>query len=178
MRAAKKRAKRLKPVALTAVPLAVSRPAIGVTTLTVGEIADRLSTLAPDISASIERLRHWTRERLLVPVDQQHAGTGKHRHYAEGSSEYDGAILHALADAGVHVVSRPYVQAALAQARFALPGWLKNQKRPLFLVITHHLDPTIEPTANVCNSVEYDASARLMIVVNLAQLYAHVQRNQ
>jgi hypothetical protein len=175
MRAAKKRAKQLKPVALTAEPLAVSRPAIGVGTLTVGEIADRLSALAPDIPASIERLRHWTREKLIVPVDQQHAGTGKHRRYAEGRNEYDGAILHALADAGMHVVSRPYVQAALDQARSALPGWLKNQKRPLFLVITHHLDPTIEPTVNVRSSVECDASAKLVIVVNLAQLYANVR---
>ena len=144
-------------------------------TLTVGEIADRLSALAPDIPASIERLRHWHRERLLIPVDQQHAGTGKHRHYAKGSSEYDAAILIALADAGMHVVSRPYVQAALARARSALPRWLKDQKRPLFLVVTHHLDPTIQPTGDVRDSVECDRSAKLTIIVNLAQLYARVR---
>jgi hypothetical protein len=170
MRAARKQ-KRPKSVALTAAPLTTSHPTIGVPTLTVGEVASRLSALAPDTPAMIERIRHWTRERLLAPVGQQHGGTGKHRRYAE-NIVYDTAMLIALADAGMHVASRPYVQDALAQARSALPKWLEDQKRPLFLVVTHYLDPKIEPIVEVRDSAKLNSSAKLTIVINLAQLFS------
>ena len=175
MRTAKKVRGSVVSVALTAESLRTSRPVIGAPLLGVGDVAERLNILAPDTSASIERIRHWTREGLLLPDDQHHAGTGKHRRYSANVA-YDAAILTALADAGMHIVSRPYIRTALAKARAALSDWLKNPTRSLFLVIVHPLGPMFEPTADVCSSVKHDPSAKLTIVIDLAQLYARVQR--
>src|SRR5512132_1994907 len=132
MRAVKRSVRQTSPIALTAESLTVSSPVLGRPTLSVGDIAERLGMLAPSASAAIERTRHWTREGLLLPVDQHHAGTGKHRRYAVNVND-DAAILSALANAGLHTVSLPYVQSALAKARSALPRWLKAPGRPLYL---------------------------------------------
>src|SRR5688572_14050394 len=86
--------------ALTAMRLAVSSPEIGSATITVGQIVEQLGPLAPDPAAMSERIRHWTREGLLLPVDQHHAGTGRHRRY-RAEAAYEAAILNALATAGL-----------------------------------------------------------------------------
>jgi DNA-binding transcriptional MerR regulator len=167
MRAAKKLP--AKPVTLTAKPLTVSPPVLGSPTLSVGDIAERLSALAPDATATVERLRHWTREGLLAPVDQ-HRGTGKHRRYNENVA-FDAAVLTALADAGLQI-TRPYIRSALAQARAAMPSLLKA-RRDLFLMVTHRLDS--EPLTEVRETAKPSPDALLTIVVNLAQLFRQLR---
>lgn len=163
---------------LTAVPLTGGSPEIGVPTLTVGQIVDQLGAITPESAAAIsERVRHWTREGLLVPREQHHAGTGRHRRYSSDAS-YEVAVLNSLATAGLQLVSRPYIQSALEQARAALQKWrqaISAGHRPplLFLVITH--EPTrvgSEPTVSTHEGVVNPApGAEIMIVVNLSQLF-------
>ena len=74
MRASTKKALRqVKHHVLTAAPLTVGSPELGTPTLTVGQIVEQLGPVAPDATAMSERIRHWTREGLLLPVNQHHA---------------------------------------------------------------------------------------------------------
>jgi DNA-binding transcriptional MerR regulator len=183
MGASKKKAPRkVKRHALAAVPLTVAPLEFGAATLTVGQIVEQLSPGVPDAAAAMsERIRHWTREGLLLPIDQHHAGTGRHRRYSPDTS-YDAAVLNALANAGLQLVSRPYIQAALSQARAALQKWRHarsaGHKLPLFfLLISHHMTRNGEPTASIHEEiVKHDPAAEIMIVVNLTLLFSRVRR--
>ena len=48
-------------------------------------------------AALIQRVRHWTRERLILPLGERHPGTGRHRVYGDAAVQY-ALILGALAD--------------------------------------------------------------------------------
>ena len=137
--------------------------------LTVGEIAARIAAIAPDTEATIQRIRHWTREQLLLPVDFYHAGTGKHRRYAE-TAVYDVALLHVLTSAGFTVSAMRYLVDALTQTRFSVPEWLRGGgQEPLRLYISRSatgrtetgMQPPKEP-------------ADLTIVVDLAMLVSRI----
>ncbi len=182
MKASKKKARQAKRHELTAVPLTVDSPELGAPTLTVGQIVEKLGLVAHDAAAMSERIRHWTREGLLLPVDQHHAGTGRHRRYSLDAS-YEAAILNALATAGLQLVSRPYIQVALSQARAALQEWHQarsaGRKLPVFFLVILHDRTRIggEPTASIHEgTVKHDPTAEIMIVVNLSQLFSRVRR--
>jgi hypothetical protein len=163
--------------ALTAASVTVASPELGAPTLTVGQIVEQLGSLAPDPAAAGERIRHWTREKLLVPVDQHHAGTGRHRQYSDQAS-YDAAVLTALANLGLQLVSRPYIHAVLTKARAVLQEWQKgksSEHKPLFfLVISHRIDS--EPAVSVHEKiVKPDRAAEIVIALNLSQLFSAVR---
>ena len=175
--ASKKKARQVKHRALTAVPLTVASPELGTPTLTVGQIVEQLGPIAPDAAAMSERIRHWTREGLLIPVNQYHAGTGRHRRYSSHAT-YEAAILNALATAGLQLVSRPYIQPALSQARAALRKWQEaksaGHKLPLFFLVILH--ESGEPTASIREGImKHDPNAEVMIVVNLSRLFLRVR---
>jgi hypothetical protein len=178
MKSSKKKAGQVKHRVLTAAPLTVASPELGVPTFTVGQIVEQLGLLAPDPEAASERIRHWTRERLLVPVDQHHAGPGRHRQYS-GQASYDAAVLTALANVGLQLVSRPYIQTALGQARAVLQEWQKGKssgdKLPaFFLVISHRTGR--EPTVSVHERVvKPDETAEIVLALNLSQLFSAVR---
>jgi hypothetical protein len=156
--------------------LTVASPAIGTPTLTVGEIAEQVSASPEETPAVRERLRHWTREGLMSPVAGHHAGTGKHRQYDPGIT-YDGAILNALARAGLHIVSRPYLAKALSAARHARQEWeLAKERAPLFLEISHTPDVGDAAIAVHKRSVECDPAAELSIVINLDRIFSDVRQ--
>jgi|RhiMetdeSRZDD1v2_1073273.scaffolds.fasta_scaffold555870_2 MerR-like DNA binding protein len=181
MSASKKKGGQVTRRALTALPLTVGSPELEAPTLTVGQIVEQLGAVAPDSGAAVsERIRHWTREGLLVPMGQHHAGTGRHRRYSSDTS-YDAAVLNALASAGLHLVSRPYIQAALSHARGVLQTWRQaisaGHKLPLFfLVISHEMTRlSSEPTVSIHEGVvKHTPTAEIMIVVNLSQLFLRV----
>jgi hypothetical protein len=181
--ASKKKTRQVKRHVLTAVPLTVDSPELGAPTLTVGQIVEQLGSVAPDAAAMSERIRHWTREGLLLPVNQHHAGTGRHRRYSPYAS-YEAAILNALATAGLQLVSRTYIQAALSQARAALQKWHQarsaGHKLPLFFLVILHDMTRIggDPIASIHEGiVKHDPTAEIMIVVNLSQLFLRVRRS-
>jgi hypothetical protein len=177
MSASKKEVRHLKRHTLSAVSLTVGSPELGAPTLTVGQIVEQLSAVAPDPVAISERIRHWTREGILVPVDQHHAGTGRHRRYSSDTG-YEAAVLNSLANAGLHLVSRPYIQDALRHARAALQKWRQaisaGHELPLFFLVISH-EPTrvgSEPIVSTHEGVVNPApAAEIMIVVNLSQLF-------
>ena len=145
-----------------------------VPTLTVGEIAERLAPIAPDTAATVQRIRHWTRENMLLPVDRHHAGTGKHRRYAVDAI-YDAAILHVTTDAGLNIASQRYLVDALTMARFALPKWKKarsqGQTPPLYLCITRRADKSGRTEVEV-RKEPGPPSQVFTIIIDLAKLYA------
>ena len=87
----------MKRHALTAVPLSVASPELEAPTLTVGQIFEQLGPIAPDAAAAMrERIRHWTREGLLLPVNQHHAGTGRHRRYSPDTTTKRKSLMRSL----------------------------------------------------------------------------------
>jgi DNA-binding transcriptional MerR regulator len=160
---------------LAAEPLTASSPELGKPTLTVGQIAEQLSALAPDAAATRERVRHWTREGLLAPVGNRHSGTGKHRRY-DAHSVYDAAILNAVASAGLHVVAQQYLIEALSRARHALLKWEQTERRGgLWLEISHKAAGGGTAIAIHEGAVRCEQDAQLSIVINLAQIFAEVR---
>lgn len=148
----------------------------GEPTLTVGEIAERLSPIAPDTAATIQRIRHWTREQMLIPIDQHHEGTGKHRRYAE-NTVYDAAILHAVTSAGLHVATQRYLIDALTLASHQLPLWKEESARrgrppTLFLTIAKTEDARTEIKIS---SADNGPRGDLTIIIDLGKLFARVR---
>jgi hypothetical protein len=149
--------------------------------ITVGEIAEALKTIEPNSAALIERMRAWGKQKILLPIGNVAAGTGKHLRY-DNATPYEVAALNALANAGLHAAGKPYVQFALARLRHELPIWLKRRQKtkrrsPLFLVIRNPMSPTgaLNPTADVVTKVVIDETAESMCVVNLAQLFLRIR---
>jgi DNA-binding transcriptional MerR regulator len=170
---------RKKVCDLTATSLTTAAPVLGrPTLLTVGEIAERLHSFAPNTSSTIERIRHWTREHMLLPVDQHHAGTGKHRRYTE-ESVYDSAILTVIANAGLPIVTQDYLRSALPLARSALRKWRqarsKNQDLPLFLQVSQGPNETSGRTVSIHEgAVKHDSISELSLTINLSQIFTRV----
>jgi hypothetical protein len=173
MTSSKKKDQRVTPAA-SSLTIESSAP-----TLTVGRIVEQLSSVAPDTAAMSERIRHWTREGLLFPIHQSHSGTGRHRGYSPDAS-YEAAILNALATAGLQVVSRPYIVAALSKGKAALRKWQRARRTgrnlPLFLVICHDMTENDgEPTASIREgNLNFYTTAEITILINLSQLFSHV----
>ena len=142
---------------------------------TIGQIVDKFCPSDP--ATVFERLRHWTKEGLISPVDQHHSGTGTPKLY-EFDSPFDCAVLNALAVAGVQVLSRPYIKTALRETHNALAKYrdaqhAKRKPPALSLVISQQVDG--EPTVTLHEgAVKHDPATQVAIVINLTQLFAHV----
>jgi DNA-binding transcriptional MerR regulator len=153
--------------------LTVRGPELGrPTLLTISGVAERISKIAPDTAATVERIRHWTREGLMVPAEDHHAGAGKHRRYEDRVAPYETAVLNTIASAGIHVASARYLKATMAKIREALPDWLQNQA-PLYLQI-RFVNAGSDPIAELSEAVPALASD-LLIVVDLARLFERVE---
>jgi DNA-binding transcriptional MerR regulator len=165
------------PRLLDANSLTVSSPFLGIPTLTVGQIAEQLSPVAPDQAATRERIRHWTREGLLSPIASHHSGTGKRRQYDASSVVYDAAILNAVASAGLHVITQQYLLDALSMARDARHKWDRARSRgKLFLEISHKTAGGEPVIAIHEDAVECDPDAGLSIVINLARIFDDLRK--
>jgi DNA-binding transcriptional MerR regulator len=163
---------------LVAKSLTVASPSVGTPRLTVGQIAERISTGPADAAATLQQLRHWTREGFLLPVSGHHDGTGKHRRY-EQDIVYDGAILKAFARAGLHVVTHRYLLEALSMARDARQRWERSKnRRPLFLEISHRPAGGDAVIAVHEGAVNCDPAAELSIVINLTEIFKNVPKNE
>lgn len=144
-------------------------------------MAQRLRPIAPDVEATVTRLRHWTTQLMLLPVEKLHEGTGRHRLYA-ADDVYSAAILQVLTTFGLTVSAvRPLVD-GLSQARSAVPEW-KKKRGPLYLKVwlrtparaassvTEH-EPKLE---DLSVGEEEPKPADLMLVVDLAQLWSRIE---
>jgi hypothetical protein len=148
---------------------------------TVGEIA-ALLVIGPDPggakAASITaRIRHWTRERLLVPVGVRNPGTGRHRHYDEWSV-VDAALLNALADDGQVIVGVTIYFAARALARKAYVDWSNDGRDgpPHFLeLVSARAEQGMARTVHRHKGypIKHDPSG-VSLIVNLSQIFSRL----
>jgi DNA-binding transcriptional MerR regulator len=100
-------------------------------TLTVGEIAEALTPIAPDMAGTLHRIRHWIREQMLLPVGRAHAGAGRHRLFS-ADAIYDAAVLHVLTNVGVPVSGSRALLDGLGLVRFEIAKRKagKGRKKP------------------------------------------------
>jgi DNA-binding transcriptional MerR regulator len=168
---ARQHLRRARKQDLSAAPLTVGPPEVGAPTLTVGEIAEQLRPFAP-ATTTIERIRHWTRENLLTPVENHHGGTGTRRKY-NTSIRYDAAVLSVIANAGLHITAHRYLLDGLSQVRQALQKWKPAKSGDLYLEIAYPKDS--DPIFAIHeSSVKPHPNARLSIVLNLTEIFLDV----
>ena len=105
-------------------------------TMRVHGLAAALVRLAPDVAATVQIIRHWTREGVLFPVQHQHAGPGKHREYAPDAI-YEAAILFAINDMGLPISGSRALTDALTMARFEIAQREigKGKKKPRLVLM-------------------------------------------
>jgi hypothetical protein len=162
----------LSPTSLTTSPPVIGAPAL---TVTVGEIAEQLAPLWPERQATIERSRSWTRDGILEPLKNKHAGTGRHRVYDARTSAVKVAVLSALADAGLQIASHSYLPDALDEASRAYENWLGDEKRPVvFLQISRQGGGTARCSISK-QPVEPAREARVSILVNLSPIFSTLE---
>jgi hypothetical protein len=124
--------------------------------LTVGQMADEIRSTRdtpPDRDALIARIRHWTRERLLETLGEQHPGTGRPKGYP-WSAVYDAAVLNVLADHGVQVASMHAILHSARDYYFSASldqnNWLViNRLHPQFVKCELHSEPRVDPDSEV-----------------------------
>jgi DNA-binding transcriptional MerR regulator len=141
--------------------------------LTASGIAEALRQIAPDVAGTVQKIRYWTREEVLLPVAQGHAGTGKHRLYA-ASAAFDAAVLFAAARAGLNVAAHRHLVDALTMARHALPAWQAAKARghtpPLYL----KLEQTDGRTAAVVDEHFPEPTDEAIVCLDLGRLWSKV----
>ena len=150
-------------------------------TLTVGQIAERLRPIAPDVETTVQRIRHWTRERMMLPVGALHGGTGKHRLYA-ADNVYSAAILHVFTAFGLNISTVRILVEGLTLARLKAPTW-KKKRGPLYLTVwwrspsrakcwVDEEEPKLE---DLKVRDEEPKPSDLMLVIDLAQLWGRIE---
>jgi hypothetical protein len=150
---------------LGAADLVVSSPELGTRPITVGQIAEHLRLLEPDVPANTERLRYWTNAGLLRPIDQElRTGTGKHRQY-HVSAIFDAAALIVVTKSGLQIAGS-LLHDIVCQARQALHNW---NGADLYLQISYATDPL--PTIAIHQGrIPTKPTGRFTIVLNLTQI--------
>ncbi len=136
--------------------------------LTVSEIAERIAKPGANKAALIERIRHWTRERLISPRGRRNPGTGRHRVYDESILE-DVLILNAMADLGLTVGLQ---RTALVLARHAKGEWRDKASRGLHLFLEIDTMPNGQQFPHLHEGTSFNLSADYAIVFNLTRLFA------
>jgi hypothetical protein len=76
--------------------------------MTVRQMAHIIADSASDEESVFERIRHWTRERLLVPAHGQHPGTGNKRLYDQSVLQ-KAIVLNRLTEFGVSIKTLQFV---------------------------------------------------------------------
>jgi DNA-binding transcriptional MerR regulator len=146
-------------------------------TLSVGELAEKIVPSGTDSASVRERIRHWTREGLLLPTGDRNPGVGRHRRY-EAAAAIDAAVLNAIADQGIQLVGRDLLL-ALGQARLAESNWQAKIAKGIhyFLQIAVIRDRSkYRRVAEVYEGkVPQLPDAEVAIIVNLTHIFARLQ---
>jgi DNA-binding transcriptional MerR regulator len=88
--------------------------------LTIRSLAERLASIAPDIDATVQQIRHWTREGLLPPIQDLHSGPGVHRLYHPDDAVYEAAVLSVFANVGLPISGSQVLADAMTQVRLEI----------------------------------------------------------
>jgi DNA-binding transcriptional MerR regulator len=149
--------------------------------LTVKDIAARIVLPGEDAQGILERIRHWTREGLLVPLRAAlHPGTGTYRVYDE-DTVYRAAVLNALANEGATVRHLRMVVDALDKMNRkerqlwerAKMGATFEEGNEVYLVAT--LTGRTEIVKGLSGVREYFEAFRALIVLDLGSALALVR---
>jgi DNA-binding transcriptional MerR regulator len=136
--------------------------------LTVSEIAERIAKPGASKAALIERIRHWTRERLISPIGKRSPGTGRHRVYDESVLE-DAVVLNAMADMGLQVGLQRTV---LKLVRHEKTAWREKAKRGVSLFLEIDTLPDGQRFPHLHEGAWVSPDAEHAIVFNLTRLFA------
>ncbi len=139
--------------------------------LTVSEIAERIAKPDANKAAIIERLRHWTREGLLIPLGEKNPGTGRARTYAD-ESLIDAAVLNILADMGLRVGFLRNVLALVWQGTKDMKAQRRGSKDQ-YLEIDYFPDGTVLP--HLHRGDWNNKHAEFSFLLNLTQLFDRLQ---
>ena len=146
---------------------------------TVSDIAARLAPIAPDVPNTVQRIRHWTREGILRPIESSaHAGPGNHRLYGD-SAVYSAAFLHVYTVAGLPISHSRFLKKIMPQVDAAAAQWhtARQEKQTAkleSLVLGVSADGTIRINAPKSDTRD----AVLTFVFDLAKLFAGVDRGR
>ena len=166
-------------VVLRAENLVSGSPILGAPTLVVSDIAAHLAPIAPDVPNTVQRIRHWTREGMLRPIESSaHAGPGNHRLYGD-SAVYSAAFLHVLTATGLPVSHSRFLKSIMPMVDAAAAQWhaARQEKRTAkleSLVLGVSADGTIQ--INAPKSDMRDAV--LTFAFDLGKLFAEVDRGR
>lgn len=144
--------------------------------LTVSEIVERIAKPGQDRTALNERVRHWTRERLLSPLGKRNPGTGRHRLYPDWTLE-DAALLNAMADMGLQIATMRIAVAVASQNRTEWGKAKTTGGRTFFLQIDFPTSGKPKPRLHHGDSGEafrgfgYEKS----LVFNLTELFSRLK---
>jgi DNA-binding transcriptional MerR regulator len=139
---------------------------------TVGELVERIAKRGQSKAALNERIRHWTRERLLSPIGKRNPGTGRHRTYHD-TALLDAALLNELADMGLQIGT---MRKALAAAQQLHTEWGKakaKQGKRCFLAIYFPTD--IPPHLHFGDGNPLDTDFESLITFDLTRLFARLK---
>jgi hypothetical protein len=102
-------------------------------------LVTRICQRPSEFQTVLERVRHWTRNELLVTGAFQ-VGRGRSRNFAP-SCVVEAALLNELTNSGIGVVAWAMTDALLA-ARVAAEDWAGGDHRPRWLQLIFTTPPT------------------------------------
>jgi DNA-binding transcriptional MerR regulator len=138
--------------------------------MTVSEMAERLDKRGAAKAAFIERVHHWTRERLLKPAGKRNPGTGRHRVYAESVLE-DVKILNKMADMGFPIGEQ---RKNLTDARDKKAEWRAKAKPGVSLFLEIAVLPDGRRFRHLHEGTAFtpNGAAEAAVIFNLSRLFA------
>jgi hypothetical protein len=151
--------------------------------LTAKDIAQAIAGPDGNLQPVIERVRHWTREGLLVPLGDRNPGTGRKRSYDEDAI-VSARIFNILADFGIGIPTMrrtvqhgTYVAKSIADKKArGLVCFLCIYKRANFVLPAKLVREQTDPGIQVMfTTIREDDSPRMhkaeaVLIINLTKL--------
>jgi DNA-binding transcriptional MerR regulator len=146
---------------------------------TVSDLADFLAPIAPDQPNTVQRIRHWTREGILLPIESSaHAGPGVHRLYGDAAI-YCAAFLHVYTVAGLPISHSRFLKKIMPMVDTAAAQWHgARQKKQTAKLESLVLGVSAAGTIRI-NAPKSDVrDAVLTLAFDLSKLFAEVDRGR
>jgi hypothetical protein len=142
--------------------------------LTAGQLARGLASRWPDRERMVTRIKHFVRQKLLMPASGENPGAGQHHLFAV-SALVDVAVLAVIADRNINVTEadRVLVIAALARCRDAYQQWLASGKKLTRYLILHSDSDRV--SLDITSDIQPEhLAAETLFIINLHQLFKHL----
>jgi hypothetical protein len=129
----------------------------------------------------IQRVRHWTRERLLRPVGETNPGTGKHRVYKEIAT-FEAVVLEQLTIRGMPIATQRFIIGVIRQE---LAQRVREKSSADFWLLIDtwgdHSHPYFWPPPNASqkdDDPKINKLADSTLALNLTKIFAQIVREQ